>query len=312
MSQYPVESDEQLFQAVNYLLSGPGGLGQSFGGFNSSETYYLTGNFRKPYSQTGTASLYVAPITLSSAEMLDSRTFKYTFAAAQPSAPFAPGNGISISGFTDNIYNTYPPSNLYRNTDLGQIGVVECTTTYFVLRSVVPTTIHPPEYTAGSAFYYSTSADGYSDPLNLSNFVTTDCDVRVTVQGGNERVFVAGQLTLDLAYDLAKQHDLAVVVEIDRYFGFTNNDPTNPDFLFNFDATIAYKIYDFPNQNNIGSLPTIETVFSTIVDNPPPGYYRYFIQIGLTSDAIEADILDAQFTTAQVGLRALSAQVVKL
>lgn len=311
MSKFPIESSDQegIRDAVNYLLSGPGGLGQDFQGFNSSETAYITGNFRKPYSQTTVAELYVAAITLSKAEMLDSRTFKYTFAAAQPSAPFSLGNGLSISGFTDNIYNTYPPANTDRNENLGQIGVIECTTTYFIVRSIVDTALHAAEFAAGSVFFYSTAPDAYSDPVNLANFVTTDCDVRVNVTGGNERVFVAGQMTLQLDSLTSSATDMAIVVEIDRYFGFTNNDPTNPDYLFNFDRTLAYKIYNFSAGLGSDSTPEYETVFSTIVDNPPPGYYRYFIQIGLASN--DPDITVAQFTQGTMGLRSLSAQVVK-
>lgn len=309
MSQYPVESDEQLFQAINYLLSGPGGLGQSFDGFTSSESAYATGNFRKPYTQTTTAKLYVPVITLSRAEMLDGRTFKYTFASTQPSAPFSLGQGLSISGFTDNIYNTYPPSNTNRNSNLVQIGVIQCTTDYVVIRSVVSTTVHAAENAVGSVFFYSTAKDATADPVNDANFIATDCDVRVTVTGGNERVFVGGQLDVVLSYTATASTDFAVVVEIDRYFGFTNNDPTNPDYLFNFDATVAYKVFNYSVSAGTGTLSAINQVFTTLVDNPPKGYYRYFIQVGLASNA--ANIQDAQFTTAQVGLRNLSAQVVK-
>lgn len=306
---YPVSDQQSIIDGVNYLLSGPAGLGQNFGGFTNSEPAYVTGNFRKPYSQTTTADLYVAAITLSSAEMLDSRTFKYTFASTQPSVPFSLGNGLSISGFTDNIYNTYPSSNDDRNRNLSQIGVIECTTDYVIVRSVVVESIHAPESAAGSVFFYSTASNATGDPLNDANFVTTDCDVRVTVQGGSERVFVGGQLDLTLSYDTVGSANLAVVVEIDRYFGFTNNDPTNPDFLFNFDTTLAYKIYNYSVGAGTGTLNPIETIFTTIVDNPPPGYYRYFIQVGLASDT--ASITDTQFTTAEINLRNLSAQVVK-
>lgn len=309
MSQYPVESDEQLFQAVNYLLSGPGGLGQSFNGFKSSEPAYLTGNFRRPYTQSTTANLYVPAVTLSKAEMLSDRVFKYTFASTQPSAPFSIGQGLSISGFTDNIYNTYPSSNPNRNRNLGQIGVVQCTTDYVIIRSIVVETIHAPEFATGSAFFYSTEPDAIVDPVNDANFIATDCDVRVTVQGGSERVFVGGQIAITLDYECTAATEFAVVVEIDRYFGFTNNDPTNPDYLFNFDGTVAYKIYNFSVTAGTGTLPVIDQIFTTLIDDPAPGYYRYFINIGLASD--QANITDAQITTAEVDLRNISVQVVK-
>ena len=312
MSQFPVETGDlqSLAEGVNYLLSGPGGLGQNFSGFSNSESAYITGNFRKPYTQPTVADLYVPTIALSSAEMLDERTFKYTFTSAQAAPPFSLGNGLSISGFTDDIYNTYPSSNPNRNSNLSQIGVVQCTTTYVIVRSVVPEPVHAPESSAGSVFYYNTAELGPGgDPLNDANFIGTDCDVRVTVNGGTDRVFISGQMTLDLTYEVTGATELYVVVEIDRYFGFVNNDPSNPDFLFNFDQTVAYKLYTYNVTAGTGTIPTIETIFSTILDEPDPGFYRYFINIGLASDA--NTIADAQFTVGQVGLRDLSAQVVK-
>ena len=88
-AKYPVELSDQegIVDAVNYLLSGPAGLGQNFAGFSSYSPVYVTGNFRIPYTQVDPASLYVPPIALSNAEQLDDRTIKYTFASAQPSPP---------------------------------------------------------------------------------------------------------------------------------------------------------------------------------------------------------------------------------
>ena len=78
MSKYPVEvgDDEGINDALNYLLSGPGGLGQFFKGFNSYSPTYLTANFRPPFTQSGIANLFVAPIALSTSEWVDGRTFK--------------------------------------------------------------------------------------------------------------------------------------------------------------------------------------------------------------------------------------------
>jgi hypothetical protein len=311
MSKFPVEKtdDEGIIDAVNYLLSGPGGLGQNFAGFSNSDPAYVTGNFRKPYTQPTLADLYVASINLSGAEMLDERTFKYTFASTQAAPPFSLGNGLSISGFTDDIYNTYPSSNPNRNGNLSQIGVVQCTTDYFIVRANTTLPLHAPETAAASVFYYSTAASATSDPVNLANFIGTDCDVRVTIQGSTDRVFISGQMTVELTYEAAVDTEFVVVVEIDRYAGSINNDPTNPDYIFDFDSTVAYKIYTFNVTAGTGTLDPIETVFATILDQPTPGYYRYFINLGLGSD--QSDIEDAQFTIADVGLRDLSAQVVK-
>jgi len=57
MSQFPVEysnkDSEGLVEAVNYALSGPGGLGQNFSGFNDSYTAWLRGNIRTPATLAG-------------------------------------------------------------------------------------------------------------------------------------------------------------------------------------------------------------------------------------------------------------------
>jgi len=57
MSQFPVEysnkDSESLIEAINYALSGPGGLGQNFSGFSDSYTAWLRGNIRSPSTVAG-------------------------------------------------------------------------------------------------------------------------------------------------------------------------------------------------------------------------------------------------------------------
>jgi hypothetical protein len=308
--QFPIQSgnEQDILDGLNYVLSGPASLGQSFNGTVGSETVYLTGNFRKPYTQPTTAKLYVPEIDLSRAEMLDSRTFKYTFTTTQAAPPFSNGNGLSIFGFTNDIYNTYPSSNPNRNQNLSQVGVVECTVDYVIVVSVVPTTVAAPETTAAKVFYYSTSID-VTDPLNDDSFVQTDGDVRVNVTGGGERVVLGGQTELMLNYICTTPVTFYLVVELDRYYGFNNNDPTNPDYLFNFDSTLAYKIYPYSVTAGTGTIGPISTYFTSVLDNPPKGLWRYFINIGFGSDA--ATIPEFQITEATVALRMLTAQVLK-
>ena len=54
MAKFPVELDDDEGQAdaINYLLSGPSGLGQNFAGFseNGVNWYWLTGNYRPPFT----------------------------------------------------------------------------------------------------------------------------------------------------------------------------------------------------------------------------------------------------------------------
>ena len=118
MSQYPIDSAEGVYEAVNYLASGPSGLGQDFQGFSSYTDGYVTGNFRKPFTYPTQTALYVAPIALSTSEMLDGKTWKFTFASAEATPPFKPGNNIYVDGVTST------PTDWYNGT-YTPIGVVE-------------------------------------------------------------------------------------------------------------------------------------------------------------------------------------------
>lgn len=305
MAKFPVESDDNVgvIEALNYLLSGPTGLGQNFAGFSSYTEKYLTGNFRIPFSQDTIANLYVAPIALSKAEMLDSRTYKYTFASTQANPPFSLGNGLSISGFTNVQYDNYPSSLSGRNRTLIQIGVIQCTTDYVIVRSTESRPIQPPEFAAGFAQFYTTA--NFDD----SGWTSTDCDVRVTVTSGTDRVFVSGQLQQTLNYDvLSGPSDFRVWVGINRYVGTINNDPTNPDYIFEKDETVARRIYTYTGLSGTGSLE-IETIFTSFIDYPPPGYYRYILEV-IFEYPVDGGV-EVQVTNDILQLRTIATQVVK-
>jgi len=291
-SKYPVDigDEEGIVDAVNYLLSGPSGLGQNFAGFSSYETAYLTGNFRIPFSQTAISELYVAPISLGTVEMLDDRTVKLTFASAQPSAPFSLGNGLSVSGITDPAYDDM------LNDDGIQIGVVQCTTTYVIIRLQIPYTVLAPS-SGGDVRYTSTG----------NFFNSTDSNARVTVTGGTDRVFVSGQLDNVISYEVfSAPASLTYTVALRRFTAFVNSDPTNPDYLFSDSYTVAQKVYEYTGLTGTGSLPLVETVFSTFIDEPDPGYYWYILEVKFRNQ-----VGDLQVTTSELRLRGLSAQVVK-
>lgn len=286
MSQYPIENGDQVAttDAVNYLLSGPGGLGQNFEGFSAYEPGYLTGNFRRPYGSATPLPLYVPNIACTSAVKIDNRTFQYNFASAQPSPPFQPGNNIFGSGWTDGFYNG----------GSGAIGVVKCTTTEVIIQTAASYPSQGDDLTGGFVGY---------DANNQLN--STDCNARVTISGGTDRVFISGQLCDILTYDAATGGDLTYLVQINRYVGFPNNDPVNPDFLFDFDKTVSSKTYTQTGLTGTGTLSEIQTVFSTVIDQPPPGYFWYILEVEFQTTG------DLYITQAEFNLRSLSAQVVK-
>lgn len=299
VAKYPVDigDSEGIVDAVNYLLSGPAGLGQNFAGFSSYTPKYLTGNFRIPFSQDTIAELYVAPISLSDAEQLDDRTIKYTFSSVQPSAPFSLGNGLTVAGVTPSSYNS--SSLNAAGTPITQIGVVECTDSYVIVRTRDPITTPLGTYVSGGTIKYS-SMDSYN---------STDCDVRVTVTGGSDRVFISGQLDQIISYDvLTASADMTVYVAINRYKAFTNNNPVNPDYIFDDRTTIVEKAYEYTGLTGTGSLNLLETVFATFVDEPDPAYYRYILEVYFETFGATTDIY---VTTDELFLRSISAQVVK-
>lgn len=298
-AKYPVETSDQegIVDAVNYLLSGPSGLGQNFAGFSSFTPAWLTGNFRSPYTSSSVARLTVAPIALSTSETLSDRTFKFTFNVAQPAPPFANGNNVTIAGVLDPFYDgTY-----------AVIGVVECTTTYVILRTADSFTIEPPS-TGGTASLSTGTGD-----------LSTDANARVTVTGATDRIFVSGQLAQLIEYDVTTAGNLQVTVEINKYYGFQDPLPVNPDIKFDLRATIARRVYDYPLTVGTGTLSLLETVFSSVVDQPDPsvpvstdpefswtGFFWYILDV-----SFEFTTGAGSITTDELGFRSLSAQVVK-
>ena len=368
MAKFPVEYSDQdsesIVDAVNYVLSGPSGLGQNFSGYNAYTTAYLTGNFRPPFTRppvstnalggsglttiqvddptgivsglsvTGTGigtgatvstvsgttvtlsvansgpvsgtvnfyttvpdNLYVAPIALSTAQWIDEYTRKFTFSSAQPTPPFLNGNSITVAGVTPAAYN---------ETFKGP-GVVECTTTYVVVKSL-NSIANPGAGTGGNAIYRNTIPAPTGSNLPQQNtWIATDCASRVTVNSLTDRVFISAQLSNQISYTVTSTADLQYTVAINRYLGFITNDPVNPDFRFSFDKTICEKVYTESGLTGSGAF-NHDTNFSTIIDTPGTGYYLYRIDVQFrivnTGGA-------AQVTQSEVDLRSLSVQVVK-
>ena len=73
MAKFPVDlNDSQaIVDGLNYVLSGPSGLGQNFSGFSASEPATLTGNFRSPFTvvpAVTTAAVFNADIPTSNGQ----------------------------------------------------------------------------------------------------------------------------------------------------------------------------------------------------------------------------------------------------
>ena len=319
MAQFPIDNEDGLYEAVNYLASGPGGLGQNFSGFHAYvdpqnnngagdsapvPAGYLTGNFRRPYVYNVPTELYVAPIAIGNVEILSPKTVKFTFATTQASVPFATGQNIETydiveSGTGESLNGVWTP-----------VGVVACTTDYVIVQTATDFTYQT--YVSGGEVYLSTTGNFYN---------STDCNGRINVTGGQDRVFITAQINNILTFNnLAESNGpLQYTVAINRYVGFINEDPVNPDFLFNPDpttgsenGTIALRRYQFDAVPGTTTAPNIETIFATIIDQPPPGYYWYILELGFRSYDFDTDTFgDVEIIQSELGLRTLTAQVIK-
>jgi hypothetical protein len=284
MAQYPVNTPQGLYAAVNYLASGPSGLGQNFQGFSDYTTVYQTGNYRLPFTQANTANIFVANVTCANAVAINGNTFQFNFAHTQANPPFALGSPITSIGFS-NVDDDF------WNGSWGPIGVVSCSTSNVIVRTS-QTYANVPSVTTGNVQYDSTGT-----------LLSTDCNARVTVEGGTDTVFISAQLTDTINY--IGSGNLTYTVDVNRYVGFTNNDPTNPDYLFTFDATVSQKIYNYSNLTGPGTLNQVETIFNTVLDQPSPNYYWYILEVEFDVDS------NLQIQQSELGLRSLTAQVMK-
>lgn len=227
MSKFPVEiSDpEGIVDAVNYVLSGPQLPGRSTEGFVSDQSAYITGNFRAPWTQAGTVSLYVQ-VTIATTTWLDENTIRFDFTSPAASPPFALGNNLTVSGVTPSDYDGF----------YGGDGVVECTTTYVIIRTRTP----QPNYGPGTGGSLTFDA---ADPNIAPTTISTDCNAKITVNYSNSQVNINAQLRNTIQYAALYNLQGLYRVEINRYKGFPSNDVTNPSFRFNFDKTITQREY---------------------------------------------------------------------
>jgi hypothetical protein len=236
--------------------------------------------------------------------MLDGRTWKFEFASPQANPPFALGNAIYVDGVTDSFYDgSYSP-----------IGVTECTTTYVIARTRGTYAIEAPS-TGGTVSYNATA----------SGFISTDCNAKISVNSATARVFVSGQIPLIFGIQCTETSELQISVALNRYSGTPNNDPINPDYVFNFDKTLAQNDYytqadasqitipwATPGTYVVGYQP-INTIFSNVIDSPPLGYYWYILEVMVTplSGDIQVTHIDTGIETGGLSPRGLTAQLVK-
>jgi hypothetical protein len=293
MAQFPVTDQQGIIDGLNYALSGPVSSGANFVGISAWLPSSVTGNFRIPFSSPDTggignpsAFITVDLVALSTAEMLDGRTFKFTFAAPAATPPFVNGQPLQVTGVVDPWYNdTYQ-----------KIGVVECTTTYVITRADDTYPIEAP------------STGGYALVDNMNTLLSTELNGKVTVTGGTDRVLVSTQITNSIYMQPLTAGTFYYTVQLNRYYSLPADNAGNATVRWNFDQTIMEKVYtlDTATLTPGQPFPEVETIFASVIDSPPIGYYWYILEIEFDTLAGAAEVAAAQLTQ-----RSFTAQVVK-
>ena len=266
-AKYPVEisDSEGIVDAVNYLLSGPSGLGQNFDGFSDYKPAYLAGTFRAPFtvpiSTNPPPTLYVAPVSISNITVPNNpgAIIDVTYTTPQTPTPFGPGDTVTISGVTPSFYDDN-----YRR------GVLEVSSTGVLVQYTSDETW--PAYVSGGTI-----------EKNASNIdVSTDCNGRVTVYGPTDEVFLSAQLNLDFTYDCTVASEWDIIVKIQRYAGFPTTTPGDNDYLFDLDTNgnpiVSQQVTHY-SQSTSGTSGNTEYIFTTVLDQPSFGYYWYILDI---------------------------------
>jgi hypothetical protein len=288
-AKYPVEISDQegIVDAVNYLLSGPSGLGQNFDGFSSYTPAYLTGTFRAPFtvptSTTPVPTLYVAPISISNITTLVNppslAIIEVTYTSAQTPVPFAEGDTVTIVNATPDYYD-----------DDYNRGVVEVSSTGIILQYNAQNAV--PAYVSGGDIF-----------KNASNTdVSTDCNGRVTVYGPTDEVFLSAQLNLDFTYDCTVASEWDIIVKIQRYAGAPTDAPGDNDYLFDLDTNpIVSEQVTHYSASTSGSSGNTEYIFTTVLDQPSFGYYWYILDIVFsTKNPLLGGLLKQQYGKTDV------------
>lgn len=273
ISKFPIEiSDrEGIADAVNYLLSGPAGLGQNFDGFSDYNPLIIRPTFARPFTlpvdTTLDASWYIrlpataaAPTPSNPTQYI---TIDFGAGPGYTNPPFQFGDRLRLTGFTPSFWDD----------------------TYYVFSS---TTTSVTLYTSGTYTWppVTVLGDIVRDYINFP--VSTDCLAQVVVDSTTQRIFITAQVEFSYtvlsetipplpAYYSNSNWDL--VVQVNRYAIGINE---NGNQVFSFQETVSQKIIS----DNIGS-PTAgeaQAIFTTVIDQQLNfGSYAYILEIAFVT-----------------------------
>lgn len=230
MAKYPVEQGDNSGQldAINYLLSGTQGLGQSVQGAVFSSRAFQTGNNVAPFTAS-VASLYALE-SLATATWLDGNTLRFDFTTPASVTPyFALGQTLTVSGTTVTQYNiTYD-------------SVVQTTTTYVIVKTATAV----PNM-GGATGGTITKNAGITTPFK---YLHTDCFGIASIAGGFDNAVISAQIKNTIQYYSVNPSTLTYTAALNRYKVFVDG--------FEYDATVAY-------QTNTATIPTTTNAALTL------------------------------------------------
>ena len=267
-AKFPVEvnDSEGIVDAINYLMSGPSGLGQNFDGFSDYNPAYLTGTFRAPFTvpitTTPAPRQYVAPIAIGNITVPNNpgAIIDVFYAAPQTPVPFAQGDSVTISGVTPSFYD-----------DTYNRSVLEVSSTNVLIQYPFGSFTWPPYVSGGTISKDQSNTD-----------LGTDCNGRVTVFGPTDKVFLSAQINLDFTYECTVASEWDIKVKIDRYVGFPTTTAGDNDYLFDLDTNgnpvVSQQVTHYSSAAS-GSSGNVEYIFTTVLDQPNFGYYWYILDI---------------------------------
>lgn len=259
MSQFPVENEPGLYEGINYLLSGPAGLGQNFEGFATTTPAYIRPAIRAPFTiplnTTQNPDWYVAPISIGNIVALDTNSFQVTYSSTQSPVPFSAGDLVSIVDVDDAGGETFN----------GEYTVLSGNSAGIVCGTV-------------GSYSWATYNSGGEVTRDWTDVRTsTDCNAFVTIYGPTDQAFISSQIAFDFDYTASTAgSEFDVFVQVNRYRGFPVIGQPG-QFVFQFDNTVIERRYHYVVSAS-GS-DSKESIFTTALDSPGFGFYYYILEI---------------------------------
>lgn len=279
--KYPLElSDaEGIADALNYLLSGPAGLGQNFDGFSDYNPAIIRPTFARPFTlpvdTTLDPSWYLRlPITNITATPNPGQYIVVDFTAAYTTPPFQFGDRLLVQDVNS-------PANPGFYND--RYFVFSCTTTSVTLYTQAIYTW--PAYVSGGKLV--------RDSYNVGR--ATDCIAEVQVDSLTQRIFITAQLEITYTGKTETSPPLPtyygtnffdIVFQINRYVISRNE---NGNQVYSFQKTISQDIVSAVGATNPFTNQA-QVIFTTVIDQQLNfGSYAYILEVAFVTQPTLSD-----------------------